>query len=148
MLFWAECDYVITGLDIVVKDAFAVTGDGNCTGLGGYSGIRVGMRDSKKDTLIKGGQTSGATVTNLAVAGKVIRAIDNNATDAILGYSSVTNHPGYFMPGLDTSHITAGGGYADHNGTYIGVYPCPTTATGSWTAGSGHFVITGYSLEY
>jgi hypothetical protein len=145
MLFWAECDYVITGLDIVVKDAFAVTGDGNCTGLGGFAGIRVGT-DTNYDTFIKGGQTAGATTANLAVAGKVIRAIDNDAAASVLGHTSTTNHPAHFMTGVDTSH--AGAGYADHNGTYIGVYPCPTTATGSWTAGSGHFVITGYSLEY
>lgn len=144
LAFWSEADFVVTQVDFIVDDNFTATEDnpGYCAGAGVNIGIKIGTTTYQEKFI---SNTQGA-IANL-VSGAVIRGTDNNATGNVLG-----NHKAYFMNGVAYSDIGADWDTI-YDQSYIYVYSCPDGGStgdkgGTWTAGKGWIVITGYPLEY
>lgn len=148
-LWWAQEDYLLTGIDVIVEEAF--THDNGTGGCGGVYGMNIGTTEASDamNKYMRYDELSGAA---LGVAGNVIRASDNPDTgsdEALLSWvASEGIHRVRFMPGYPID-ITTSGWETTYNGTYILGRPCPygTAATGYWTAGKGYFVIHGKALR-
>lgn len=150
LAYWNEGDFVVTGVDLIVEEAFTGTEDtpGECVGYGWAKGIHLGTT-TYREKFINVVQAGEANLT----AGAVIRAWDNNDTDSVLywkgGTDSATgSHKAYFMNGVSSSDRDADWDTIYDN-SYIYVYSCPRGGTdGTWTHGKGYIVITGYPLEF
>lgn len=156
LMFWAEQDFVVTAVDLVITETFASSYTSGCD-MPGANGISVGTVGSR-DRFISGLQGMESKLT----AGSVIRAWDNNATDNVLGWNLSVNpadsrtitgkHKAFVMNGQAAQPYLLGPGGVNNaasDNTYIALFSCPCYGTaGNWVAGKGYLVITGYPLKY
>lgn len=147
-LWWAQEDYLLTGIDVVVEEAFTHdNGTGFCSGV---YGITIGTTDTEdaRNKYMRYDELSGAA---LGISGNIIRASDNPDTgsdEALLSWVAESGkHRARFMPGYPID--LTGSWETTYNGTYILGRPCPygTESTGYWTSGKGYFLIHGKALR-
>lgn len=106
-----------------------------------HEGLSVGTT-TYQSKFISDAQADVANLTENAV----IKSWNNAHGDSVLGYDK-----SYFMPGVAWSDRSTGWD-TTYDKSYIYIYSCPkgtgSGAVGTWSAGAGYIVITGYPLEY
>lgn len=175
VLWFAQTDFVVTAMDVIVTKAFTSSQSAACGHAGSSTGsIALGNVPHRERFM----SDSQLDIANL-VEGAVIRAWDNdNATARALGYAYTStstsvhesdnktitttttttgNHKAKFMKGYNLKIMTDHPSWSDnatldYENSYVMFSPCPytgcLTCDGVWTAGEGFLVITGYPLEY
>lgn len=143
VLFWAQENFVITAVDVIIDKTFTVEAEGisYCAGIDSLAGITVGTMPRRNKFI---SQTDGA-YTNMK-AGRVIRAYTNVHPDNILG-----NSKAYLARGNSVSPYLKAEAHwdTDYEDSYLTMFFCPSASTGHrWTAGSGYVVIYGYPLKF
>lgn len=143
ILFWAQEDFVITAVDVVINRAFVLDEEGinHCNALGGSAGITVGTIPHRNKFI---SETDGALL-NLT-SGRVIRAYTNVHPENVLG-----SNKAYLAQGNPVSPYLTGEVDWDvnHDDSYLTMFFCPSGPAASyWTVGSGYVVIYGYPLKF
>lgn len=152
LMFWAEEDFLLKEVYLVVKDAFKATlGSTTCDPYGTSAQhtmphIAIGTV-AKRNKFIDAGQGNETYLVENAI----IKATsnDNSSLEAVL-----SDNASYLMRGLtwyphaDGTEI-GGYGNSSHERTYMFLDSCPSHSDdGNWTAGSGWIVIEGVPLKY
>ena len=143
VLFWAQENFVITAVDVIIDRTFMVDGEGiaYCAGIDSLAGIAVGTMPHRNKFI---SQTDGA-YQNMT-SGRVIRANANVHPENVLG-----GNKAYLARGSSvSSYLQSEARWAtNYEESYVTIFFCPNVTTGNhWTAGSGYVVIYGYPLKF
>lgn len=174
VVWFAQADFVVTGMDVIIKTAFETSNAASvlCGGVAGQFSVGTVKH---RERFLSANQLSVANLT----AKRVIRAYDNdNSTSGVLQYSytststlgddnqtitttTVGDHGDtalMYMTGYDLKIMTDHPTWSDnatlpYEDSYVMLSPCPYTdcigcSDETWTGGAGYLVITGYPLEY